>query len=201
MNTAETHARIVIIHGVQFREKDKNNLRRLARAFVSHGYEVLLPSYGFVPAVIAGLFGWVDRRIADSMSSFIHEDDILIGHSNGCTLTYLITKHIKVRGTVLLNPALEPDLVPNADFTHVYYTPTDWVTQLSAMVPFNIWGDMGAKGYIGGDPRVRNINESEPPLPTLPPLHSHSAILDPANVRPWACYISSQVLGELNKLE
>lgn len=189
--------RVVIIHGANFTDADKSKFRMLARGFIANNFEVVIPSYGFLPAVLIGLFSFIDNRIANTISSFVHEDDILVGHSNGGTLAYLISKKIKVRGVILINPALEPDLVPNADFVHVYFTPDDVPTRLSAIVPFSIWGNMGAKGYLGTDARVRNIDESNPPLRTLPPLHGHSEIFEPANIRPWANYISGLALESI----
>lgn len=192
------HARIVIIHGARFRRKDKQNLRKLATAFVTQGFDVVLPSYGYLPAFIIGLFMWLDRRIAQSMSGFIRSDDILVGHSNGATLVYLVSQYLHIRGAVLINAALDHSLVPNATFTHVYFNSGDMISRLSGIVPFHIWGDMGTNGYVGTDVRVRNIDQANPPA-FLPPLHGHSDLFEPANIRAWSCYISAQCLKELEK--
>lgn len=189
--------RIVLIHGVQYRQKDRENLLKLAVAFRAAGFCIVLPTYGYIPAFVIGLFSWLDNRIADSMSAFIYEGDILLGHSNGGTLTYLISKRAKIGGAILVNPALDPALCPDAPFTQVYYNSGDWVSSLAGMVPFNIWGNMGSAGYLGSDPRVTNIDCGTPP-DGLPPLAGHSDIFNPAKIRPWARYMAQRCLNALS---
>lgn len=194
------YGRVVLIHGAKLRQKDRDNLRKLAVGFRSVGFCVLIPTYGYLPAWVIGLFQWLDRRIAESMSAFIREDDILLGHSNGGTLVYLISQRVKVRGAVLLNPALEPDMVPDASFIHCYHNNGDWMTQLSAMVPFHLWGNMGTVGYIGEDPRVTNIDQGNPPA-GLPILNGHSDVFEHGKVRPWSRYMAQLCVDSLITLE
>lgn len=190
--------RVVIVHGVQFRQKDKDNLRRLATGFRASGFCVLLPSYGYLHPVVAGLIVRIDRRIADTMSGFIRNDDILIGHSNGATITHMITQHVHVRGCVLINPALDTRLVPNAGFVHVYYNSGDWLTLLSSLVPCHPWGAMGNMGYMGGSPRVTNFDQSS--TPGVPPLRGHSAVFERGNIRPWSRFMADRCSEELELL-
>lgn len=188
------HGRIVIIHGVRFKQIDRDNLRKIATSFRAVGFTVVLPTYGYLPALIVGLFQWLDNRIADSMSAFIQDGDILLGHSNGGALVYLISKKVHIRGAVLVNAALEESLVPDASFVHVYYNKGDWVSKLSALIPFHIWGNMGDKGYTGNDPRVVNIDQGNPPLDCLPRLNGHSDIFTSGKLRPWARYMAERCL-------
>ena len=182
--------RIILIHGVKAKKSNRAKLRRLAPAFRRAGFCVITPSYGFIPAFMVGIFQWIDNRIADNMTAFIREDDILLGHSNGATLAYLIAKKRHVRGVILLNAALEPDKVPNADWVHVYYNNGDYVAWLSKLIPFHPWGPMGHEGYSGTDSRVLNIDQANPPDITLPRLNGHSAIFEVRKTRPWAEYMA-----------
>jgi len=181
--------RVVLIHGARFKRADHDNLRRLAVGFRATGFCVLLPTYGYLPALVIGLFQWLDRRIAQTISGFIRDDDILLGHSNGATLVYLIAKTRRIRGAILVNAALDSDKIPNAEFIHVYYNSGDILTRISELVPFHPWGDMGANGYTGSDPRVVNIDQGNPPN-DLPPLSGHSDIFKHGHVRPWSRFMA-----------
>lgn len=190
--------RVVIIHGVKFRKKDKDNLRRLAAGFRAAGFCVVLPSYGYLHPVLAGLILRIDKRIAQTMAGFIREDDILVGHSNGGTLCHLIAQIVKVRGIVLINPALDTRLVPHAGFVHVYYNRGDWLTYISAAIPCHPWGAMGNMGYFGHDHRVTNFDQER--TPGMPSLHGHSAVFEKGNIRPWSRYMADRCVEELEKL-
>jgi pimeloyl-ACP methyl ester carboxylesterase len=190
--------RVVIIHGVKFRKKDKDNLRRLATGFRAAGFCVTIPSYGYLHPVIAGLVVRIDRRIADTMAGFIRSDDILVGHSNGATITHMITEQVRVRGCVLINPALDSQLTPNADFVHVYHNRGDWLTRLSALIPHHPWGCMGAAGYTGASARVTNFDQNT--TPGVPALDGHSAVFERGNIRPWSRFMADRCVEELEKL-
>lgn len=198
MNNEKHLGRIILIHGVKARKRNRNRLKRLAPAFQRAGFCVVTPSYGFIPALLVGIFKWIDNRIADNMTAFVQPDDILLGHSNGATLAYLIAKKVKVRGVILLNAALEADLVPNAGWVHVYYNKDDYVVLMSGLIPFHPWGTMGRDGYKGNDLRVTNINQGNPPEPHLPPLSGHSDILGIRKTRPWAEYMAKLAVKFIN---
>lgn len=198
--STKKHGRVVLIHGARFKKKDRDNLRRVATAFRATGFCVMLPTYGYLPAFLIGLIPWLDQRIAETMSGFINENDILLGHSNGGTLVYLISKRIKVRGAILVNAALDCDKVPDAEFVHVYFNAGDILTRFSAFVPFNPWGSMGGEGYKGDDPRVWNVDQGNPPE-GLPPLSGHSDVFTHGKVRPWSRFMAEQCLKSINKLK
>jgi hypothetical protein len=134
------------------------------------------------------------------MASFIQEDDILLGHSNGGTLVYLISKQVPLRGAILVNAALETDELPDAKFIHVYYNGGDIVAKLSALIPFHPWGEMGGAGYDGNDPRVTNVDQANPPEIGLPPLDGHSDIFNPGKTHPWAEYMAKLTLQAVSRL-
>lgn len=190
--------RVVFLHGLKTRRNDRR-LHRIASHFFREGFTPVIPYYGYIPMLFAGIVGWVDRRLADSLSSFIEEDDILVGHSNGGTLVFLISQRVRIRGAVLINPALESDLAPKAAFVHVYFNAGDLVTRLSALIPFNIWGDMGATGYRGSEEYVTSIDQANPP-PMLPALDGHSDIFEPRKLRPWSRYMARLAATEVRRL-
>lgn len=196
---AKRHGRVVLIHGARFQKADRDNLRKLAIGFRAAGFCVSLPTYGYLPALVIGLFQWLDRRIAETMASFITEDDILVGHSNGGTLVYLISKQVKLKGAVLVNPALDSSRIPNAKFVHVYFNKGDILTRISAVFPFHPWGDMGGVGYTGVDPRVTNFDQGN--TPGLPVLHGHSDVFTKGKVRAWARFMAERCLEELSKMK
>jgi len=191
------HGRVVLIHGAKFRRSDRNNLRKIAPAFRAAGFCIIIPTYGYMPSILLGLIPWLDDRIAEALAGFIQPDDILVGHSNGGTLAYLISNRVRVRGAVLINAALESDRVPNAGFVHVYFNKGDIVTQLSAILPFHPWGSMGGNGYSGTDERVKNIDQGNPPDPQLPSVHGHSDVFSVGKCRQWARYMAELCLREV----
>lgn len=191
--------RVVLIHGAEYRRRDRGtNMRRLAPSFRAAGFCVIIPTYGLVPALLLGLFPWLDARIAEAMASFIDANDILVGHSNGATLAYLISHRVQVRGAVLINAALNSNKLPKATFVHVYYNAGDIVTKLSRWLPFHPWGSMGGIGYTGPyNGRVRNINQGKPPDPSLPALDGHSDLFRVNKTRPWARYMAECCLQDV----
>jgi pimeloyl-ACP methyl ester carboxylesterase len=189
------HGRVILIHGAEFRKKSRGNMRRLAPSFRAAGFCTIIPTYGFLPALLLGIFPWLDERIAESLSGFIRPEDILVGHSNGATLSYLISKRVPVLGAVLINAALEADLIPNAKFVHVYYNAGDIVTKISEWLPFHIWGDMGGKGFKGVDERVVNVDQSN--TPGLPVLDGHSDVFSVGKCRAWARFMAESCLQEV----
>lgn len=190
--------RVILIHGANFHKATRGaNMKKFAPAFRACGFCVVIPTYGFLPALLIGLIPWLDKRIAETLGSFVEPNDILVGHSNGGTLIYLIAKIKPVRGAVLINAALEVDKIPEASFVHVYYNKGDILTRFSNFFPCSPWGAMGGCGYIGSDPRVTNINCSYPPeMPPviLPILNGHSDIFRVGKCRKWARFMAESVL-------
>ena len=175
-------------------------MRRLAPSFRAAGFCVIIPTYGFLPALLLGFFPWLDRRIAEALSGFITPKDILVGHSNGATLAYLISKRTKVKGAVLINAALETDKLPQANFVHVYYNSGDIVTKLSKYLPCSPWGSMGGVGYKGvACGFVKNIDQGN--TPGLPKLDGHSDIFSVGKCRMWARFMAESCLREVLALK
>lgn len=189
--------RVILIHGIQG-EGPEMYLTRLANYFQEMGFEVVIPRYGTLDLLGVSISAWANERIAASLGSFVQPSDILLGHSNGGTICYMIAKTMRVRGCILINPALDSERIPNAEFTHVYYNSADWVVRASAFVPFNNWGAMGSLGYTGGPrPDITNIDCGNPPYDDLPRLSGHSAIFKGPNLAPWARYMARMAKLEI----
>lgn len=197
-NTKKNLGRVVFLHGLQTSKRDRR-LHRLASAFHREGFCVFLPTYGYIPFFFGGIAQWLDRRIADSLAVFIDDDDILVGHSNGATIIYMIAKRVRIKGAILINAALEPNLAPEASFVHVYFNEGDWVTRLAALLPVHLWGEMGATGYTGEQENVLSINQGEPPT-GLPALSGHSDIFKSSHLRPWSRYMALRCAEEVLRL-
>lgn len=197
MKNEEHLGRVVFLHGIKTPRKNKR-LHRLASAFRREGFCVVVPYYGYIPALFSGLVGWFDRRLADTLSVFIQEDDILVGYSNGAAIAYMISEKKRIKGVILINPALNPDLSPRAEFVHVYYNAGDWVAGLAGWLPFHLWGSMGRDGYKGDNPCVVNIDEGNPPL-GLPPLQGHTVLFAHRNLRRWSAFMAQKCVEEVTK--
>lgn len=194
---AKSKGRIVLLHGIEG-DNPKNGISQLKPYFERHGFCVALPHYGALPLFGLGLSALINPRVADTLSNYVKEDDILVGHSNGATISYLVSLRQKVRGCVFINPALDPADAPNADFTHVYFNRGDWVVRASGLVPFNDWGCMGAVGYIGlPQYRLQSIDCGNPPYVYLPRINGHSKIFKPENIGYWGPYIAEMVKKEI----
>lgn len=187
--------RVIFIHGVNIR-RNQNHLRRIAPAFRDAGFCVQLPYYGYISAFFLGIFNWIDNRIADSMTSFIQEGDILVGHSNGAALVYLISKRVKLRGAILINAALDTTDLVDAGFVHVYYNAGDVVARISNLIPFSVWGAMGGVGYQGDSTNVLNIDQGNPP-DNLPKLDGHSDIFGAGKAGPWSRFMTELCIKAL----
>lgn len=189
--------RVVLIHGIQGEGKEMY-LTNLARYFQEAGFTVVIPRYGTLDLLGVSISSWANNRIAAALGSFVEEGDILLGHSNGGTIAYMIAKDKRVRGVILVNAALDSDRVCNAEFTHVYYNAGDWVVRASTVVPLNYWGAIGAIGYTGPPrPDVTNIDCGHPPYDDLPPLSGHSDIFKGNNLAPWARYMAQMAKLEI----
>jgi len=189
--------RIVMIHGIRGENPEKH-IGRLAPEFRRQGFSVIIPNYGSFNLFSLFVSAYVDTKVSSAILPFLQEDDILLGHSNGATLVYMLTQKIRVRGAILVNAALDADKLPNADFIHIYFNHGDMVSSLSALMPFTPWGAMGSVGYTGPvNHTVMNIDCGDPPY-DLPQLDGHSALFEAGNTAPWARFMSALAIAEIN---
>lgn len=187
---SDSLGRVVFLHGIKTRRSNEK-LRQLAEAFAREGFSVVIPYYGYVPAIFSGLVGWFDSLLAETLSPFIRDDDILVGYSNGAAIVYMISERVRIRGAVLINPALNPEVAPAAGFVHVYYNKGDWVCGLAGLLPFHLWGSMGRDGcsLLG----VVNYDEAHPPE-GLPPFTGHRGFFRGENLLVWSKFVAQQAM-------
>jgi len=106
---------------------------------------------------------------------------VVVSHSNGCAIAHLATKQFgaHIDYLVYINPALKRTLAPGdiVERCDVYHSPSDLPVKasklLSRLTKFiskkwfdaRPWGEMGAFGYKGDDPRMCNYDkENDSPV-------------------------------------
>jgi hypothetical protein len=144
-----------LLHGIKTIDPGRSSI-----SFFRHimpRFHVVLLKYMYIPVMFSLIVPFINRRVINRMVNEVWPEQILMGHSNGAAVAYGITKKVKTRGLVLINPALDSDVEfdKHLEFIHVYWSHRDNIVWLSALMPFSLWGRMGKTGYIGKDPRVR----------------------------------------------
>lgn len=112
--------------------------------------------YGWTGLLGVRFATWKRARELAAMSRF---GDAAIGHSNGCNLIIEAAwRGAQFRRVVFINPALDSDapLPPSIQSAHVWHSPSDLPVRFAKFLWFHPWGDMGAKGFTGDDPRYIN---------------------------------------------
>jgi hypothetical protein len=165
---------------------------------------VIYPDYGWIAAVESRR---INPVIAGAVRPFIDKDDILVGHSNGCSvIDELLQAGVDCQGVIYINGALTTTfLLPKSvKFAHVYWNPGDDYTILAmigaaeGLVALD-WGELGHSGYKGSDPRVTlNVNCGAPTDPALPVVDGHSNIFCPDKIAAWGPVIGKNLKGALN---
>lgn len=101
------------------------------------------------------------KKHARKLAYMMAAGDYAIGHSNGCfIIAEALWQGAQFRRIVLVNPALDRDFpLPSAcmlEAALVVYCPKDMAVRAGKLVPWNSWGDAGAKGLRNNDSRVIN---------------------------------------------
>ena len=146
-----------LIHGIKTRDANRSSISFLKYAL--KGFTVKVLSYGYIPVLLAPITSVINWFVVRRFVKQLTPGNVLIGHSNGCTIAYKISNKLYTKGLVLINPALDADVKfdPFISFIHIYWSRNDKVTWLSKFVPFSDWGSMGSVGYKGSDPRVKQF--------------------------------------------
>ena len=176
---------IHLIHGLHTFDPAQN-IGRWMPYLEDAGFAVRVHRYGYLPFGLAWMRNpGIARRIANT----VRADDILICHSNGAAIAYLIGEMRRFRGVVLVNGALDRDkVIPGVDWQMNYYTPGDDVLKY-ARIPFHLWGRIGTKGYSGHDSRNQDFNMAE----LLPACRGHSDPFRKDYSPPWALRVAQQI--------
>ena len=174
--------KIVLIHGFNVRDKGKGSVDRLEPflldAFPGCTIDKDSADYGWVGLFIANWF-WRFTKIIDRIAEALKDADIVITHSNGAhfcmrALAKIHNPKIKI---VHYSPALNKKWKFKQAFERclVFHTRKDWIVNISKVIPFSAWGNMGKQGATTKDARVANIDCSEA-------IESHSGWSDDENI-------------------
>jgi len=160
-----------LIHGIHASRKPAT--KQLAPHYRKLGFEVLVHNYGFALALPRSIGDWRNEGIATKIAGKISNGDIIVGHSNGCTVAHMIQKsHRHLSALILFQPALDNDVAfTGVDRVLVVYNELDDVVEQSRLARFSSWGNMGRVGYQGPSGNVIEWDSMDPP--TLPP-HPYS---------------------------
>lgn len=193
--------RVDLVHGIHTTEGPGAFPALIAPFFEHEGFSVESHYYGHIMAVQTR---WKNPRVVEELMDTIPDGGIYVGHSNGCTLAWMLAEAgKKFRGVVLINPALDRNKVitpRQAGFVHTYFNKGDCAVSLSRVLAFHPWGEMGKKGPSFEDPRYRNFNTGE--VSGMPAVSGHSTIYTKEeNRKAWGPFIAHQARGELDELE
>jgi hypothetical protein len=149
----------IFVHGFNVKDDGQHSIDTLKPA-VSHFRNIHAVDYDYG---WLGLFGvrFLNWRLGKALSGMIQNQDILVGHSNGCAVIYNAVMRSQ-HGCVLaffVAPALDSDVeFPPEKFRRVVvlHSKHDIPVRLSKYLPFHTWGEMGA--YGAKHPNVKNID-------------------------------------------
>lgn len=169
--------------------------------FLPFGAHIAYPDYGFILGLETRV---VNPIIVGCLKPYISPTDIMIGHSNGCSIIYdLMHSGVAMGGAVFVNAALEqnivrPSIVPWID---VYFNAGDTITeaaQLGAILGIDdpVWGEMGHAGYAGTDPLIHNTDCGT--TAGLPVVDGHSDFFTPGHLALWGRYLAQRLAGHLS---
>ena len=147
-----------LVHGFNVTDDGASTINRVAPYLPRLGYVPRRHDYGW-----KGLLGtlFCNPAIAKSIASQVEPGDTGIGHSNGCAILSRVAElGAQLDGLVFINPALYSDWTAPAHvkWIRVFHSGQDAAVPVAKLIPFVRWGDMGAVGYVGKDPRYVNID-------------------------------------------
>lgn len=147
--------RVVLVHGI--RSNGVRNIYRLQPWLQSAGYEVVRAG---LPIRYAVAVRWRWKTDVKLLADIVRDGDVVVGHSYGGALTYLVAQQRRLRAAFLFNPALDRDV----DTSQMLGNPPTWclhsrddaVVWWSALLPGHIFGRAGHSGLMDL-PADRNV--------------------------------------------
>lgn len=196
-----------ILHGIH-RDDPKGGAGNWAKYYTDRGFPVRVWDYGHVYAVTARFL--VNPHVVARMEAEIRDGDILLGHSNGCTIIANFTDKtsIVVGGVVLLNPALnvERRIACEVPWVHLYCNEGDmavtagkwwrWVDPVSWFVR-HPYGEQGRYGIDFTDRRYQVFRGCVPPNSILTIVNGHSHINEPDTLDTWGVFGVQMVVNSV----
>ena len=156
----------LLVHGFNVKDDGVGTVGRLQPYLTARGWDTIMFKMGWMDLLQVRLQNRKHaQRLAETAKNakLLGYEVIAIGHSNGCAVINLATKlyDAPITRAAYLNPALDCDSTPGpqVERVDVWYSPHDWVVKLANKLPAHDWGNMGAVGYCGSDPRMKNYNK------------------------------------------
>lgn len=190
--------RIHLIHGIH--TAGVSPVKGLIPYLQKQGFEVLYPEYGWIAGLETKL---LNPLIVGVLLPYLQPGDVLIGHSNGCAISYdLMNAGARLAGACFINGALEQkiDRPPWVDFIDVYYNPGDEITETAKVAEElhlvdPVWGEMGHGGYSGDDPQIFNFNCGAGG--GMPVVAGHSDFFSPGKIDVWGSFLAKRLKTKL----
>jgi len=159
--------KVVLIHGFNLKDGGAKTTDQLENFIGAAGYDVDIDEadYGFWSLwQILWLKGKARTAVIYRIARAIEKADIIIGHSNGANfgtqaLEILPEEFRNTKKVIWISGALDTKtpIPASVESLLVLYTPHDFWVKLSTYLPLNPWGRMGARGYLGGNPKANNL--------------------------------------------
>lgn len=186
--------KVHLIHGIHTSQPG-GTVAKLKPFFEGAGYEVVVHNYGYAHALTAR---FINPFRAIWLATKIEDGDVVVGHSNGCTLAWMISnKYRNNLGLVYINPALDDDAESyNSKWVNVYFNKGDEVVHWSKLLFAHPWGEMGRVGYTGlENDEVLNVDCG---VTGAWAVHGHSDLFSDYNIVYWGPRIVNDVLTRGN---
>ena len=157
----------LLVHGFNVRDGGAGTIGRLTPFFIARGWDTVIFKMGFINLIeVYTSNDKYAQRLAEAAvnAKKLGQQVVAVGHSNGCAVIHLATTRFNAPfdAVTYINPALDNTLQPAAHIPKwtVWYSPSDWAVKLARFMPRNIWGHMGATGYVGRfDPRLTQYDK------------------------------------------
>jgi hypothetical protein len=161
-------------------------------------YAVAYPDYGYILGVESRE---INPAIVGTMRPYVQQNDILIGHSNGCAIAYdLMNTGVKVAGAIFINAALTQDikLPVECPWIDVYFNEGDEITEAAKVaaklgIVDPVYGECGHAGYSGRDPAIRNFDCAH--TPSMPICSGHSDFFN--HLEAWGPFLANRIQIQL----
>ena len=154
---------VVLIHGCNWFNRDKNTTDLLIPYLELRGFKVWEFDYSFNHGFHRGNLRRAERLfLRHNTTPHLN----LITHSNGATIASIaISLGLKVENLIMFSPALDRECIFPPSVKHIYciHNVKDWVPTVSKYIPHEYYGEMGRYGCksLIHDSRIKNINADE----------------------------------------
>jgi pimeloyl-ACP methyl ester carboxylesterase len=145
---------VLLIHGFNVSDKGVGSVGELRGYLASEGFPYHILKYGLFRL-------WKTRtqndNVAEQVAAFVKNAKapvILIGHSNGCTISHLAVKYYGAEPLhcVFINPALAVDTKLEGPCSYdVWHSPSDRPVKWARFLPDSKWRPWGAMGAYGAN--------------------------------------------------